>query len=119
MRKTRSLHFRDLAKSAARAGADKKALDIAVLDTRKSSDVADYFVIAGAESFVQMRAIYEGIVAALQDKGVRPLHQEGHAKDRWMALDYGGLVVHILLSEARTFYRLDHLWNNPRSVAWK
>ena len=115
----RALDFRRLAKDAARAAAEKKAIDIVVLDVRKDSDVADYMVIAGAESSPQLRAIFEGVVAHLQDRGIRLLRQDGHANGRWVALDYVGLLVHILLSEARAFYRLEHMWENPHPVAWE
>jgi len=37
-----------------------------------------------------MRAIYEGVVAHLQDLGIHLLRQDGHVSDRWIALDYGG-----------------------------
>jgi ribosome-associated protein len=111
--------FRKMAKLAAAAASDKKGRDILVLDVRKDSDIADYIVIAGGDSSPQVRAIYEGIVARLQDEGLRLLHQDGHAKDRWVALDYGGLLIHILLEEARQFYRLEHMWENPHTVSWK
>lgn len=114
-----SIDFRRLAKLAAHAAEDKKATDIVILDIRKDSDVADYMVIASAHSTPQLRAVYEGIVASLQDIGVRLLHQDGHSGDRWVALDYGGLLVHILLAEARQFYRLEHMWDNPHKVSWE
>src|SRR5258708_35113582 len=113
------LDFRKLAKEAAEAASEKKAVDILLMDIRKDSDVADYMIIAGAESTPQMRAIYEGVVARLQDLGMRLLHQDGHARgDRWIALDYGGLLVHILLTDARSFYRLEHMWENPKVITW-
>jgi ribosome-associated protein len=110
--------FRKMGKEAANAASDKKAADIILLDIRKGSDVADYLLIAGAESSPQMRAIYEGIVARLQDLGIRLLRQDGHAGDRWVALDYGGLIVHILTTEARAFYRLEQMWENSKVIAW-
>lgn|SRR5258708_6000596 len=113
------IDFRRLAKEAAEAAAEKQAVDIVLLDIRKDSDVSDYMIIAGADSTPQLRAIYEGIVARLQDLGMRLLHQDGHARgDRWIALDYGGLLVHILLNEARAFYRLEHMWESPKIITW-
>ena len=114
----RTLDFRKIAKEAAVAASEKKAENILIMDIRKDSDVADYMVIAGAGSSPQLRAVYEGVVAHLQDRGIRLLHQDGHAGGRWVALDYGGLLVHILLSEARAFYRLEYMWETPRAVAW-
>ena len=110
--------YRKLARLAAHAAADKKAVDIQVLDIRSESDVADYLVIAGAESSAQMKAVEASVAETLEKSGVRPLHQDGRPTDRWMALDYGGLVVHILLPEAREFYRLEQMWESARSVTW-
>jgi ribosome-associated protein len=107
-----SLDFRKIAKEAAHAAAEKKALNIVVLDIRKESDVADYMLIAGADSSPQLRAVYEGVVARLQDLGIHLLRQDGHVNDRWIAMDYGGLLVHILLSAAREFYRLEQMWED-------
>jgi len=112
-------NFRKIAREAAQAAAEKKAADVVVLDVRKESDVADYMIVAGAGSSPQLRAIYEGVVARLQDLGIRLLRQDGHVNDRWIALDYGGLLVHILLSEARAFYRLEQMWEDGvHTIAW-
>src|SRR5437867_3043750 len=113
------LDFRKVAREAAAAASEKKATEILIMDIRKDSDIADYMVIAGADSSPQLRAIFEGVVAHLQDRGIRLLRQDGHANGRWVALDYGGLLVHILLSEARAFYRLEHMWENPHLIAWE
>ena len=40
-------------------------------------------------------------------------------RDRWLALDYGGMVLHVMLPDAREFYRLEQLWDNPRPIAWE
>jgi ribosome-associated protein len=111
--------FRQLAKAAALAADDKKAVDVVVLDIRKESDVADFMVIAGAQSSAQMGALFESIEGALQGLGSKALHREGRPRDRWMALDYGGLVVHLLMPDARQFYRLESLWEKAKNVKWK
>jgi len=111
--------FRRLAKAAAVAVDDKKAVDVAVLDVRKESDVADYMVVAGAQSSTQLRALFDAVEESLLELGIRPLHREGRPHDRWLALDYGGLVVHILSREAREFYRLEQMWEKAKTVSWE
>ncbi len=113
-----SRDFRKLAKAAAAAADDKKADDVVILDIRKESDIADYLVIAGARSSAQMRALDESVKEALEDLGVRVLHRDGRFQGRWIALDYGGLVVHVFLEEARQFYRLESLWEKAKPVKW-
>jgi ribosome-associated protein len=110
---------RHLACLAAQAAADKKAVDIQVLDLRSESDVTDYVMVAGAGSTPQLRAISNHVKEVLGDKGVQPLHQDGLGAERWVALDYGDLLVHILLPEARALYRLEQMWEKPKSVAWR
>ncbi len=111
--------FRKLAKAAAVAADDKKAEDIIVLDVRKESDVTDYMVIVGAQSAAQLRALDGYIRDELKDLGAHALRREGRRnKQRWLAIDYGGLVVHILLTEARDFYRLEGLFEKAKSVKW-
>ena len=111
--------YRPLAVVAARAADEKKGIDIVVLDIHTSSDLTDFVVIASAESSAQQSAIQKSVEEALRDKGLRPLHREGRPRDRWMVVDYGAIMVHILLTEAREFYRLDQLWETAKKVAWE
>jgi ribosome-associated protein len=110
--------FRKLAKAAAEAVDDKKAEDVLVLDVHRESDVADYLVIAGAQSSTQLTALSEAVKESLLKLGAKAIHREGRARDRWIALDYGGLVVHLLLMQARAFYRLENLWEKAKPVKW-
>jgi ribosome-associated protein len=111
--------FRKAALLAAEAAFEKKAEGVLVLDIRKESDVADYVVVAGADSTVQMKAMRSSIADALAAKGLRPLHQDGQAAGRWLVMDYGALIVHLLLPEARRFYRLESLWEKAKAVPLK
>jgi ribosome-associated protein len=111
--------YRALAIQAARAADDKKGIDIVVLDIHSSSDLTDFVVIASAESSAQQAALQREIEEVLRAKGLRPLHRDGHPRDRWMVVDYGSIMVHILLVEAREFYRLDQLWETSKKVTWE
>jgi ribosome-associated protein len=115
----RNLDFRKLAQAAAIAADDKKADGVVVLDVRKESDVSDYVVIAGANSSAQLRALFETVEDTLLELGVKALRRDGRERGRWVAIDYGGLMVHVMLSEAREFYRLEQLWEKAKSVKWQ
>lgn len=102
---------------AARAADEKRARDIAVLDLRQISLITDYFVIADAETEVQVRAITNGIQERLKEHGVEAARREGWEDARWVLLDLGDAVVHIFRTEDREYYDLERLWGDaPKFV---
>ena len=88
----------------------KLAEDVLILDIGSFTPVADYFVIGSAETGVQIRAISEAVEEAMDGVGARLLAKEGHARARWVLLDFGLVVVHIFGPEARALYSLERLW---------
>lgn len=100
----------DLARLAADAMDDKRAADVVVLDISGHTLVADFFVIGSAQISVQIKAIADAVIEALETAGARLLAREGHERARWVLLDFGAVVVHIFGPEARNLYRLERLW---------
>ena len=41
-----------------------------------------------------------------------PLRKEGLNEGRWALLDYGELIVHVLMPEERRFYDLEAFWSH-------
>ena len=77
--------------------------------------MADYFLICSGESDRQVRAIAEGIDAALSKSRIGPFSVEGMETSAWVLMDYNDLIIHIFRPESRTFYALDRLWGDaPR-----
>jgi len=109
---------RRLALLAAEILDGKKADDVIILDLRAHTPVADYFVIASAQSMVQIRAVTDAVEDALTEAGGRLLGREGHARARWVLLDFGPVVVHIFGPEARHLYSLERLWADATIVEW-
>jgi ribosome-associated protein len=102
------------ARVAARAAEDKRADDVVILDLREHTLVADFFVVATGQTVVQLRAIAEGVEEAMEAAGVRLLGREGTPQSRWVLMDYGDVVVHLLGPEEREYYRLERLWGPDR-----
>lgn len=107
---------RELAIAAADLAADRKALDIVVLDMEKHSSVADAFVICAGRSHIQVEAIVERIREGLAERHeLEPISIEGLENARWALIDYGSIVVHVFQPSAREVYDLERLWNQvPR-----
>lgn len=101
---------RQLALLAAEAMDAKRAEDIVILDLRRHTPVADYFVIGSGETMVQIRAVADAVEEAMDEEGARLFGREGHARARWVLLDFGQVVVHVFGPEARRLYNLERLW---------
>ncbi len=90
----------------------KKAEDVKVLDLRKLTPIADFFVICTAHSDPQVKAIADAVLEGSKELGERVWHKEGMTQKSWILLDYVDVVVHIFLRDTRTFYGLEKLWGD-------
>ena len=86
---------------------DKKGEDVTVVDLSEVSIPTGFFVIAGADNPVHLRAIAS---AMMSDFPVKASRREGLAERRWVVLDYGDLVIHLFEKSAREFYDIEALW---------
>jgi ribosome-associated protein len=105
-----------LAQRIAAYAAEKKAIDLIVLDVRGILGYTDFFVICTGNTERQVKAIHDGINESMKkEHGELPRRVEGLPEARWVLLDYLDVVVHVLTPEAREFYRLEQLWGEaPR-----
>ncbi len=102
-----------LAAAAVDACLSKKGRDVAVMDLRTVSGVADFFVICTGDSDVQIKAIADAIKEVIKDDlGERPWHTEGYDHLQWVLLDYVDMVAHVFNEERRAFYDLERLWGD-------
>ncbi len=94
----------------------KKGYDIKILDLRKLSSIADYFVICSADSDRQVKAIADEIDKKLSEQGIKSFHKEGYEALNWILLDYFDVVVHIFKVESRLYYNLERLWGDAPQI---
>ncbi|MDD3581253.1 MAG: ribosome silencing factor [Desulfobacca sp.] len=97
--------------------AEKKAQDLVILDVRKLSSFADYFIICSGSSRRQVVALAQHLEETLARRGIKPLGIEGLAEGQWVLLDYNEIIVHIFYQPVREFYDLEGLWADaPRQL---
>ena len=102
--------------TAIHAAAEKKAIDIVVLDLREIATFTDYFVIASGTNERQVQAISDGVVDTLKKAGTPAARVEGYKSAEWILLDYGDFVFHVFDDKARKFYDLERLWRESKRV---
>ena len=101
---------------ALRAAAEKKALDLVVLDLRPVASFTDFFVITSGTNRRQVQAISDGVVEQLKKNGTRPARVEGYQTAEWILVDYGDFILHVFDEKARRFYDLERLWREAARV---
>ena len=93
----------------------KMAHDLKLLRTTDVTVLADYFVICTATSTTQIKTLADEVEAVMEAHGENKLHREGH-RSSWVLIDFGCVVVHIFMEEARQFYNLERLWADAEEV---
>lgn len=92
---------------------DKKGSNIVVIDLRKITAVADFFIIATGNSNVHVQAIASEIREKLRkERHIHPWHVEGEESQRWILLDYVDIVVHVFDRQTREFYDIEGLYRD-------
>lgn len=91
---------------------DLKAIDVRSIDVTKFSDVTDWMVLASGTSNRHVRSLVNRVVEDLKVSDTRPLGVEGRETSEWVLVDYGDVVLHVMQSEARSFYDLERLWTD-------
>ena len=95
---------------------DKRAEDIVWLDVTGITDIADHFMIATVTNQRQAAAIVDVCEKERKARGLGRIGIEGVNNSTWVILDYGDLVVHLLMPEQREYYALEHLWADAKRV---
>jgi len=114
-----SLESEVLARLAAEACDDRKAVDIRLIRVDEISSLADWFVICHGLTDVQVRAIARSVEDSLElEAGRLPLRREGQSEGRWVVLDYGELIVHVLTPQERSYYDLESFWGHGHQVRY-
>ncbi|MHB1928189.1 MAG: ribosome silencing factor [Acidimicrobiales bacterium] len=108
------------AATAARAASDKQGRDTVVLAVGRVLAITDAFVITSGANPRQVHTIAEEVEERVKRAGgPSPLRIEGRDDARWVLMDYGDFVVHVLLEEARDFYALERLWGDGERWDWE
>lgn len=108
-----------IALAAARAASDKKASDIRILDLRKISSFADFFVICTGTSEPHLKAISSEVRERLREDLGLNSHGDGFPVSQWVVLDCNGVLVHTFLPDKRAFYDLESLWKDAPSTTFE
>ena len=90
---------------------DMKAQRVNSIDVSGLTSISDYMIFCTGTSSRHARSIVDKI----SEKAKRSKHTilgiEGYDSAQWILIDLGAVIVHVMLDEVRTFYKLDDLWS--------
>ena len=108
--------FDDRIRTALHAAAEKKAIDLTVLDLRGVATFTDFFVLSTGANKRQMQAISDEVADQLKRRGSPAARVEGYQGAEWILIDYGDFIVHVFDEKARRFYDLEYLWREAKRL---
>jgi ribosome-associated protein len=94
--------------------ADKKGINIMVLDVRGVCTMTDYFIIAEGTVDRHVKALAYSVEEALSQA---PYRSEGLENGDWIVLDYVDSIVELFVPEMREKYQLETLWKEGKIVS--
>ena len=96
---------------------DLKGIDTIAIDISAQSSWADFFIISSVTSSTHLKGILKQLQSKLDEYGIEPLWR--HKKidnDKWVLIDCGDLIIHLMDKQARDFYELEKLWFNGEII---
>lgn len=93
---------------------DKRARKITTIDLSSlSTSNAHTYVIATGNTPTQVAALADNVREKVQsDTGIKPVNYDGYRNSTWIVIDYGDVMVHVFVPDARAFYDIEQLWSD-------
>lgn len=89
---------------------ERKCKDISIYDLSKETQNYDYVVMATISNAQNNKRLAQNI---MEDIGL-DTYPEGFHKGEWIVFDFGQLVLHLLIPQAREKYNIDKLWQSKK-----
>lgn len=84
------------------------------MDLKNIVSFTDYFVICTGTSDRMLNALADAAVDDISKKHRRKGKKQGLARDGWVVVDFGDIVVHLFSPDQRDFYKLEELWKDGK-----
>ena len=98
--------------------ADKKALNVKIHDLRERPGApADFAIVATANSSPHLKALSGAVQREMRKLGGGASRTSGDSESAWIVVDFGDVMAHFFLADAREYYELEKIWTRPAPVS--
>lgn len=94
----------------------KKARDIKLLHVADRTIIAEYFIICGGTSSTFIKSLAGELEYKMSMSALPPRGMDGYTEGKWVVVDFGSVMVHILNGESREFYKLEKFWDDAEQI---
>ncbi len=81
------------------------------MDVADKTSITDYMIVASGTSNRHCKAIVDKVSEELSKQGISPVGKEADGGSEWSLIDYGDVILHVMIPETRVFYDLERLWS--------
>ena len=90
---------------------DMKAKAINKINVSELTSISDHMIFCTGTSSRHARSIVDKLSEKAKEEKHQILGVEGYESGQWILIDLGVIIVHVMLDEVRSFYKLDDLWS--------
>jgi len=84
------------------------------MDLQTIASFTDFFVLCSGTSDRMLDALADGLLNAFRFQDPPRGRREGLARDGWIILDWGPVMVHLFSPDQRAYYNLEELWSEAK-----
>jgi ribosome-associated protein len=85
-----------------------------LLDLKDVASFTDFFVLCNGTSDRMLDALAKTVMDGMREEHKKRGRLEGEARDGWLVVDYGDVVVHLFSPDQREYYQLEELWSEGK-----
>ena len=85
-----------------------------MLDLKDIVGFTDYFVICNGTSDRMLDSLADSVLDGMRKQHKKKGRKEGQARDGWLVVDYGDVVLHLFSPDQRDYYKLEELWSEGK-----
>ncbi len=87
-----------------------KAKNITTISVKNITPMFDTLMVCTGTSTRHVKTVSEQLMQHFKPRLPQKPHAEGLEMGEWVLIDLHDIIVHVMLSKTRDFYRLEQLW---------
>lgn len=85
-----------------------------MIDLKDIVSFTDYFIICTGTSDRMIDALAKATIEDIRTAYKKKGKLQGFARDGWVIVDYGDVILHLFSPDQRDFYNLEELWEDGK-----